>query len=186
MLFGLVGLTAIVSSDSFVCRWLMSTFTGGAAVAGRTMQSAAQNAATTRPGRMLSPLLDSGGGRDRNPAARLLPEDDADGVGVDLERRGDVVPDPDGERLAERALVPEAREVQLERLRFEAERPRPVLDRRRVDVGLIRDRADRGQLVARHLDLGHARVRERLEAGVGLAPRVAKSDELGGHERNCR
>src|SRR6266542_1656100 len=33
MLFGLVGLTAIVSSDSFRCRWLMSTLAGMAAAA---------------------------------------------------------------------------------------------------------------------------------------------------------
>ena len=33
MLSGLSGLTAIASSDSFRCRWLISTLTGGAAVA---------------------------------------------------------------------------------------------------------------------------------------------------------
>src|SRR5919108_1265088 len=61
MLFGLVGLMAIASSDSFVCRWLMSTFVGAAAPTGiatsRTTQRAAQNAATDGPGRMLSPSL---------------------------------------------------------------------------------------------------------------------------------
>src|SRR5712691_3271744 len=57
MLLGLVGLTAMVSSDSFVWRWLMSTFGGtgarGPAPAGmtanKTMQSDDRNAAAATP-----------------------------------------------------------------------------------------------------------------------------------------
>src|SRR5262249_26099878 len=65
MLFGFVGLTAIASSDSFVCRWLMSTFVGIDGAAGRcawpeaakrnARQSVKQNATASRLGRMVSP-----------------------------------------------------------------------------------------------------------------------------------
>src|SRR5438270_402788 len=79
------------------------------------------------------------------------------------------------------ALVAKAREVELQRLRLEAERVRPVGDARDVEVRLRRDRANRGQLVARHLDLGDAGIREGLQPGVVLAAGMAECDEL--HER---
>src|SRR2546425_705083 len=83
---------------------------------------------------------DSGACRDRDPAAWLLYERHMHGRGVELERGRDLVSDLDGERLAERSLVAEARQVDLQRLRLEAERLGPVLDRRGVEVGLVRDR----------------------------------------------
>jgi hypothetical protein len=52
MFWGFVGLTAIASSDSFVCRWLMSTLVGvvgvrgWAAAAGTTIRETAANAET--------------------------------------------------------------------------------------------------------------------------------------------
>ncbi len=95
-----------------------------------------------------------------------------------LERGGNLVPDLHRERLAERTLVAEAREVDLQRLRLEAERLRPVLDRRGVEVGLVRDRAQRRELVAHQLDGLDARVREGLETDVGVASSVAERDEL--------
>ena len=95
---------------------------------------------------------------------------------------GDVVADLDGERLAERALVAVAREVDLHRLRLEAEPVGPVADRRDVVVGLVRDRAHRRELVALQLDDRDAGVRERLQPSVGIAV-VAERDELLGHAR---
>src|SRR5438105_2151762 len=66
MFCGFVGLTAIDVSDSFVWRWLMSTLVGIDDGAGRcawpeaakrkAIQSVEQNAAMTRPGRMVSPF----------------------------------------------------------------------------------------------------------------------------------
>ena len=94
------------------------------------------------------------------------------------QRLGDVVADPYRERLAERALVAEAGEVQLQRLRLEAERVRLVRDRRPVEIGLSGDRAHRRQLVARHLDLRDAGVRERLEPGVVLGARMPERHEF--------
>ena len=95
-----------------------------------------------------------------------------------LERLGDVVADLHRERLAERALGAEAAEVDLQRLRLEAERLRLVVDRRRVEVRLRGDRAHRRQLVARHLDARDAGVRERLEPRVRLRAGVPEGDEL--------
>ena len=100
--------------------------------------------------------------------------------GGELEGGGHVVADPHGERLAELALVAELHEVELERLRLQAERLREVLDRGDVHVGLERDRAERRELVARHLDALDAGVRERLEPGVVLQLGVAERLELGG------
>ena len=65
----------------------------------------------------------SGGRGDRDPAARFLPECHLHLVDRQLERLGDVIADPDRERLAEMRLVPEADQVELERLRLEAECP---------------------------------------------------------------
>ena len=87
------------------------------------------------------------------------------------------------QRLAERALVAEAREVDLQRLRLEAQLARLVLDRRGVEVRLVRDRAHRGQLVADHLDALDARVRKRLEARVRVAAGVTECYELLLHGR---
>ena len=67
----------------------------------------------------------SGAGGDRDPAARLLDERHVHRRRVELERRRDVVPDLHGERFAEGALVAEAREIDLQRLRLEAETLRP-------------------------------------------------------------
>src|SRR6266536_5983607 len=56
MLFGLVGLTAIASSDSFNARWLTSTFTIGAAPAAPASTNARTTpAATTKR----APLIDA-------------------------------------------------------------------------------------------------------------------------------
>ena len=71
--------------------------------------------------RLRPPSSALGRGDDGDSAARLLRQRHRDGGGVELERGRDVVPDPDRERLAERALVPEAGEVELQRLRLEAE-----------------------------------------------------------------
>src|SRR5262249_47905391 len=117
-------------------------------------------------------------GCDRDPAAGLLLELDPHGVGRELERRGDVVANAYRERLAERALVPEAHQVELERLRLEAQRPGPVADGDAVHVGLARDRAHRGELVADELDVGDAGVREALETRVVLGSRMAERHEL--------
>src|SRR5438034_11387538 len=64
MFCGFVGLTAIVSSDSFVCRWLMSTLVGvlGWAAPGttRTPETTSADNDTTaaeRPRRIPSPFL---------------------------------------------------------------------------------------------------------------------------------
>ena len=100
---------------------------------------------------------------------------------VEPERLRDLVADLDGERLAEDTLVVEARQVDLQRLRLEAELSRLVRDRRGVEVGLVRDRAERGQLVALELDALDPRVRERLEAVIRIASRVAERDELPFH-----
>src|SRR5438552_3837050 len=89
---------------------------------------------------------------DRDPAARLLDERHVHRRSIELERRGDVVTDLHRKRLAERALVAEAREIDLQRFRLQAQPLRPVLDRARVEVRLVRDRAEAGELVADHLD----------------------------------
>ena len=80
-------------------------------------------------------------GRDRDAAARLLPSVTCT-ASAQPERRRHLVADPHRQRLAERTLVAEARQVDLQRLRLEAERARPVRDRRGVEVGLVGDRAD--------------------------------------------
>ena len=126
----------------------------------------------------LSGVAGSGGRDDRDPAARLLLERHGHVTRLQLERRRDVVPDPDRERLAERALVPEARQVELQRLRLDAQLVRRVLDRGDVQVRLAGYGADRGQLVARQLDVRDAGVREGLEARLVLRARVAQRDEL--------
>src|SRR5512146_2429584 len=106
--------------------------------------------------------------REGDPAAGLLHEPHVHALRPELECGGDVVADLHRERLGEHALVAEASEVELERLRLEAERVRLVLDERVVEVRLGGDRADGRQLVARQLHPRHAGVRERLEAGVVL------------------
>ena len=98
--------------------------------------------------------------------------------GVERERSGDLVADLHGELLAEGALLAKASQVELERLRLETALSRPEFDRRGVEVGLVRDRADGGQFVADQFDRRDARVRERLEAGVGIAACVSEGDEL--------
>jgi len=60
----------------------------------------------------------------------------------------------------------------------EAERIRPVLDRRDVEIGLSRDRADGGELVARHLHLRDAWIGERLQPRVVLGAGMAERDEV--------
>src|SRR5581483_7468086 len=72
--------------------------------------------------------------RQRDPAACLLHERHVHATVRELERGGDVVADLDRERLGEDAFVPERRQVQLERLRLEAERLGLVLDARPVEV----------------------------------------------------
>src|SRR5258708_3000693 len=60
MLWGLAGLTAIASSDSFRCRWLMSILAGGAAKApgpARAAASAAGVAASTAPARIAATAI---------------------------------------------------------------------------------------------------------------------------------
>jgi hypothetical protein len=71
-------------------------------------------------------------------------------------------------------------EVELERLGLDAELLGLVLDGRDVHVRLVRNRAHRDELVARHLDPCDTRVRERLDPRVVLRARVAEGDELGG------
>src|SRR5262245_20955219 len=95
---------------------------------------------------------------DRDPAARLLHESDANSIVRQLERSGDVVANLNGEGLAERDFVAEVVEVELDRLRLEAQRVGLVVDLRAVHVGLARDRADGGELVAVELDARDARV----------------------------
>src|SRR6266511_4287992 len=95
-----------------------------------------------------------------------------------MERLGDVVADPHRKRLAERAFVPEAAEVDLQRLRLEAERSRLVLDRGEVEIGLAGDGTDGRQLVARQLDARDAGIGERLEPGVVLRAGASERDEF--------
>src|SRR5439155_1039655 len=76
----------------------------------------------------------SGGCDDRDPPASLLPQGYANFAGLERERCGDVVPDADGQRLAEGAFVAEPCEVELERLRLEAQACRAILDRRGVEI----------------------------------------------------
>ena len=90
------------------------------------------------------------------------------------------------QRLAEDALVVEACEVELQRLRLEAEGARLVPDRRRVEVGLGRDGTHRGQLVAHHLDGRDTGVRKRLQPGVGVAAGVSERHELVLHSPYSR
>jgi uncharacterized protein len=123
-------------------------------------------------------VLELGRGDDRDPAARLLAERHAYLLGRQLECLGHVAADLDRERFAEGAFVPEAVQVQLQRLRLEAERPRGVLDRGDVQVWLARDRADRDELVARQLDVRDAWVQEALEPGEVLGAGVTEGDEL--------
>ncbi len=68
--------------------------------------------------------------------------------------------------------------AQLERLRLDAEGPRPVLDRGDVEVGLAGHGTDGRELVARHLDLRHARVGEGLESRVVIGACVPERHEL--------
>ena len=89
---------------------------------------------------------------DRDATARLLLERHPQLVGWELERLGEVVSDLDRERLAEVTLVPIVVQVQLERLRLDAARFRPVLDGGDIQVGLACERADGSELVARQLD----------------------------------
>src|SRR5262249_16998103 len=102
---------------------------------------------------------------DLDTTARLLRERHVDRVRVDGQRSGDVVPDPHGQRFAEVLLVPEPPEVVLQRPRLEATSRGPVADRERVQVGLVRKRADGCQLVAGQLDFADTWVRKRLELG---------------------
>jgi hypothetical protein len=108
-----------------------------------------------------------------------LLELDAHLVARQLEHFGDVVADLDRKSLAEAALVAEAVQVELERLRLEAQRFRRVLDRCDIEVGLAGDGTDGRELVARQLDDGYARIGERLQAGIGLGAGLAERDELG-------
>src|SRR5206468_1429856 len=85
----------------------------------------------------------------------------------------------DGKGLGEAALVAEAVQVELDRLRLETEAVRLVLDPRTVEVGLAGDRADRRELVAVELDARDPRVRKGLEAGVVLVPGMTERDEFG-------
>jgi hypothetical protein len=82
-----------------------------------------------------------------------------------------IVTDLGRERLAEMALVAIAAQVELERLRLDAEIARPVLDRRDVLVRAARLRAHGSQLVARHLHVRDARVGKRLQPRVVLGAR---------------
>src|ERR1700693_2798912 len=75
-------------------------------------------------------------------------------------------------------FVSKAHQVELERLRFEAAIARGVLDRRNVEIGLSCDRADGGELIARHLDLGDTRIRKRLQPGIVVGAGVTERDEL--------
>ena len=59
-----------------------------------------------------------------------------------VEHLADIVSDLDRECLAKVRFVAESAQVELERLRLDAEGPRPVLDGRDVEVGLARDGAD--------------------------------------------
>src|SRR5215218_10890281 len=79
---------------------------------------------------------------DRNSAASLLPQRHSHVLALELKRLRDVVADTNGQRLAKGALVPVAREVQLQRLRLQAKPPGGVLDRHHIHVRLPRDRTD--------------------------------------------
>ena len=122
---------------------------------------------------------ESGRGGDRDSAAGLLAERDVHRRRVELERFEDRVADLDGQRLAEDALVVEAREVELQRLRLEAEGSRLVPDRRRVEVRLARD--TRGPPVRvipalrRDLESGDGR-REKLRPGRASARQADRRD----------
>jgi hypothetical protein len=153
---------------------------GDGAAAERSIRCAAtgRRARSRARAAVMPPGFPSDRGGNRDAAACLLAERHVNRCLLELERRRDLVADPHGERLAERALVAEAREVDLQRLRLEAETVGLVLDRRRVEVGLVRDRAQGGQLVAHHLDNGDTGVREGLEPRVRVAAGVPKRDEL--------
>ena len=64
-----------------------------------------------------------------------------------------VIPDLDRKRLAKVTLVSVAIQVQLQRLRLQAERVGGVFDDCDVEVGLAGDRTDGHELVACQLDL---------------------------------
>ena len=85
-------------------------------------------------------------------------------LGRELERGGDVVADPAPRAPRRRRPRCGTHQVELQRLRLEAERVGLARDRDAVEVGLAGDRADGGQLVARQLDLRDARVRRRSRA----------------------
>src|SRR5215468_8622730 len=81
----------------------------------------------------------SDGGCDGDAPARLLHERHVHVHLLDLQHLADLVADLHCERLAEHSLLAEAAEINLQRLRLEAPLARSVLDRRLVEVGLIRD-----------------------------------------------
>src|SRR5581483_8758864 len=82
---------------------------------------------------------------DRDATTRLLRERHGHLGRIEVQRRRDVVPDLHRKRLREGALVPEAREVELQRLRLEAESIGAVRDAGDVEVGLRGDWADRSE-----------------------------------------
>jgi nucleoside 2-deoxyribosyltransferase len=95
-----------------------------------------------------------------------------------LKRLGDIVSNRDRERLAEVRFAAEADQIQLQRLRLKAQRLRPVLDRRDVEIRLSGNGTDGRKLVARHLNLRDAGIRECLQARVVLGAGMAERDEL--------
>src|SRR5439155_19332276 len=112
-------------------------------------------------------------------------------LGRKTERLGEVVADLDRECLAEVPFVAVTAEIQLERLRLDAELARPILHAGNVEIRLLRNRADRGQLVADHLDPRDTRIGEGLQPGVVIGARLAQSDEIGragigSHRKYCR
>jgi hypothetical protein len=116
---------------------------------------------------------------DRDSAARFLFQRHANIPHGQPERFRDVIADLHGERLAEVPLVAEAVQVQLQRLRLEAEILRGVPDRGDVEIRLTGDGTDSGELVTRQLDLRDAGIGKRLQPGVVLRARVTEGDELG-------
>jgi hypothetical protein len=94
---------------------------------------------STRPGQLnyLGAFADSGRPSAAGPddaAACLLLECYPDLLGRETERLCEVVADRDRERLAEPFLVAVTAQIQLERLRLDAELPRPVLHAGDVEI----------------------------------------------------
>src|SRR6516164_1765351 len=80
---------------------------------------------------------------DRDAAARIPIAADAQIMRRD--QGGDGLGDPQGAVLMEGAMIAEAAEIELERLRFDEPLIRHIVDDQYAEIGLAGDRAERGE-----------------------------------------